>query len=263
MTFIAAAVIGGGVALAGGAMASSAAKKAASTQAASADRATELQRQMFEVGQQQQAPYRDMGNLYLNKLGHLLGQTPTVDKSTDPTFGRLSQPFDMGKFQQDPGYAFRQQEGERGMQRAAAAGGTMGSGRYLKDAMKYNSGLASQEYGQAYDRYNNDNNLLYNRYASMAGIGQTAANNLSTGAANFGQQAGQNIMGAGNARAAGTVGGANAMTGALGQGVSSYQNAQLMNRLFPQGGATSMTPITDDGYSSGTGASYNGNYSRM
>lgn len=220
-------------------MSANASKSAAKTQANAANRATDLQREMYEQGRTDQAPYRDTGNLYLNKLSHLLGQAPDGSGGTDPNYGRLSQSFDMGKFQQDPGYAFRQQEGERGLQRAAAAGGMMGSGRYLKDAMKYNSGLASQEYGQAYDRYNNDNDKQFNRYAAMAGIGQTAANNLSSGAANFGRQAGENMMGAANARAAGMVGGANAFNGAIGQGVSSYQNQQMMNKLFPQQGAAS------------------------
>jgi hypothetical protein len=233
MTFwVAGAAVVGGV---GGALiGSSASKSAANTQAAAADRASLQQREMFDISNAQQAPYRDAGGLYLNKLMHLLGQSPTVDSSSDPNFGRLSQRFDMGKFQQDPGYSFRQQEGERGMQRAAAAGGMLGSGRYLKDAMKYNSGLASQEYGQAYDRYNNDNDKQFNRYASLAGIGQTAANNLSSGASNFGNSMAQNTLAGGAARAAGTVGAANAYTGAISQGMSTYQNQQMMNRLYPQ-----------------------------
>jgi hypothetical protein len=51
-----------------------------------------------------------------------------------------------GGFEQDPGYQFRQQQGEQAINRSAAArGGRMGADT-LKSLMNFNSGLASQEY---------------------------------------------------------------------------------------------------------------------
>ena len=47
-----------------------------------------------------------------------------------------------------------------------------------------------------------------------------------------------NIIGAGNAQAAGKIGQANAIAGGVGQGINFYQNQQLINRLYPQQMAT-------------------------
>lgn len=51
-----------------------------------------------------------------------------------------------GGFEQDPGYAFRQSEGERAINRSAAARGGRLGGSTLKDLARFNSGLASQEF---------------------------------------------------------------------------------------------------------------------
>jgi hypothetical protein len=114
-------------------------------------------------------------------------------------------------FQQDPGYQFRLNQGENALTRAASANGTLGSGKYLKDAMAYNQGQASQEFGNS-----------LNRLLGVAGMGQTAT---GSGADYLTQGA--------NASAAGKIGGANAINNGLTQGYSMYSNNQLMNRLFP------------------------------
>jgi hypothetical protein len=147
----------------------------------------------------------------------------------DPEYGSLMDTFDLKDFQVDPGYAFRQSQGEKALQRAASLGGGIDSGAMLKDAMDFNQGLASQEFGNAYNRFNNNQDKQFNRLASISGIGQTASNNISNAAQNYGNQAGGNIIGAGNAQAAGRVGSANAWNNAIGQGVSMYQQNQLMN----------------------------------
>jgi hypothetical protein len=60
---------------------------------------------------------------------------------------------------------------------------------------------------------------------------------LGQQAGQLGQQLGSNIIGAGNAQAAGQIGSANAFSSALGQGINFYQNQQLLNRM-PMYGAT-------------------------
>lgn len=183
------------------------------------------------------------------------------------------------KFEADPGYAFRQAEGMKGINNSAAARGGVLSGAALKAASKYNQDFASNEYSNAYNRYQidetgkynrymQDNTAEYNRYqtdnagqfnrdvtnqtnafnrlASIAGVGQTAANQMSANLMQSGNQIsanllntanqiGQNTIGAGNAAAAGQIGQANALTGAIGQGISMYQNNQLMNALANRG----------------------------
>jgi hypothetical protein len=99
--------------------------------------------------------------------------------------------------------------------------------------MRFNQGLASQDYGAAFDRFNVGQTNTFNRLASIAGIGQIAANQTGAAASNFGSQIGSNIIGAGNATAAGQVGSANAINNGLSQGTSMYQQNSMMNRLFP------------------------------
>lgn len=119
-----------------------------------------------------------------------------VPKSSE--FGVLQKPFSMADYQEDPGYQFRLQQGEQALQRAASAGGRLYSGRAMKDLSAYNSGQASQEYGNAYNRYNNDQTTRYNRLSNMAGIGQTANSALSTAGTNYANAAGNNAISTGN-----------------------------------------------------------------
>jgi hypothetical protein len=65
-------------------------------------------------------------------------------------------------------------------------------------------------------------------------MGQTNAANLANQAGTYGQAMAQNAAAMGNIRASGYVGQANALTGALGQGLNYYQNQQMMDRYFPQ-----------------------------
>jgi hypothetical protein len=62
----------------------------------------------------------------------------------------LTTPMD---FFDDEGYQFRKKQGMEGIQSSAAAKGGLMSGATLKALEGFNSGLASDEYGKAYDRY--------------------------------------------------------------------------------------------------------------
>jgi hypothetical protein len=168
-------------------------------------------------------------------------------------FGSLLKDFSMEDFEADPGYAFRMSEGQKALDRAGAAGGRFNSGRSMKDILRFSQGLGAQEYGAAYDRYNNNRTQRFNRLASISGVGQTAANNAGAAAQNYGSAAGGNVIGAGNAAAAGQVGMANAITGGIGQGISSYQNNKMMS-LFntPQQGYGS-SAMNNHFFGNGTG----------
>jgi hypothetical protein len=117
---------------------------------------------------------------------------------------------DMSAFFQSPGYQFRRQEGTRGLERSAAASGGAFSGNALRALAEFNSGLASQEFGN-----------YFNQLAGIAGIGQTATNQTAAYGANYANQAGRNALAAGEARASGIIGQGNA----IGQGVSDLAGA--------------------------------------
>ena len=61
--------------------------------------------------------------------------------------------FGASDFQADPGYAFRLSEGMKALDRTAASRGGLLSGATLKGAQRYGSDLASQEYQNAFNRY--------------------------------------------------------------------------------------------------------------
>lgn len=72
-----------------------------------------------------------------------------VTQAQDRMGRMLDQPGGLyGGFEQDPGYKFRQQQGEDAINRAASARGGRLSGRTLQDLGEFNQGLASQAYNE-------------------------------------------------------------------------------------------------------------------
>jgi hypothetical protein len=186
---------------------------------------------MFERQVALQEPFREAGMQGQNRLMQLLGLGK--DK-TAADFGRYaSAEFTPAQFtaNQDPGYAFRMSEGLKGLERSAAARGGILSGSTLKGITRYGQGLASDEYQNAFNRYQTQRTNTLNPFASLAGVGQLSSNTLSNAAGQFGQQIGSNIIGAGNAAAAGQIGQANAIASGVGQGINFYQGRQFLNAL--------------------------------
>ena len=212
----------------------SAVKSAAETGAGAARYAADIQRQMFEKQLELQEPFRQAGLSGQNRLLELLGIGGTAGA---PGYGRYATAeFGMDKFQADPGYAFRMSEGMKALERSAAARGGLLSGATLKGTQRYGQDLASQEYQNAFNRYQAERAGTLNPFQALAGTAQTSANVLGGQAGVLGGQLGSNIIGAGNAAAAGRIGAANAIVGGLGQGLNFYQNQQILNRLIPGGG---------------------------
>jgi hypothetical protein len=125
----------------------------------------------------------------------------------------------MSDFQADPGYAFRMTEGLKALDRQAAARGGLISGGALKAAQNYGQDLASQEYQNAYNRYQTNRTNLLNPLQSLAGAGQTSANTTGNAAANFGTQGSNALGGAGTAQA-------NAIQNAANARASGYLGSQ-------------------------------------
>lgn len=114
---------------------------------------------------------------------------------------------DIGEFEleTDPSYQFRRDESMRALENSAAARGGLMSGGFGRQALRYASNLASQEYSN-----------IYNRLASVANrspVGTTQANT----ALNFGSNASNIATNAGNARASGYVAQGNAWQNTMDQ----------------------------------------------
>ena len=203
-----------------------ASRSAAKTQAGAADRAADVQRSQFEQTREDQAPYRQAGYNALAELQRTAGNVPAAFK-----FGDY-------EFKADPSYGFRLAEGQKALERQAAARGGLISGGALKAATRFGQEMGSLEFGNAYNRaltsYGTDvarENQLYNRQAALAGIGQTATNLVGTAGQNYATNVGNLMTGAGAATAAGQVGMSNALTGGLGTYLNYTQGNALLDAL--------------------------------
>ena len=154
----------------------------------------------------------------------------------DPNaYGSLSRRFGMSDFQADPGYEFRLSEGLKALQRSGAARGMALSGAQAKALTRYNSDFASNEYGNAYNRFTNDQTNLFNRLSGMAGTGQQANQFIGTMGANMANTVGGNLMNMGGGQAANYLSTANNLSGALNQGANMWQQNSLWQQLLKKG----------------------------
>lgn len=213
--------------------------------------------QLGQYNQQREdlAPYRAAGTTALGQLASRTGAG-----------GDLATNYQRTPFEADPGYQFRSDQGLKAVNSQAAMQGGLYSGSTLKALARFNSGLASQEYGNYDTRQNNyQNQFNANRdyargnLASLAGIGQTSTSQTGqAGQAAYGAigQAGQNAYGtiaqagninsnlvgnslqnAGEARASGYVGTSNA----IGNGISQLYNNYNQNQYLNGGNVASTT----------------------
>lgn len=255
MSFIAAALIGGGTALLGGYMASQGAKSAAQTQATAATQqadtqaqaareALALQEKMYERQIGLQEPYRQAGLTGQNRLMELMGLGGNVGAAG---YGKYARDFGMQDFQQDPGYAFRLAEGQKALERSAAARGGLISGGALKAATGYGQQMGSQEYQNAFNRYQTNRANQLQPLGNLMSSGQSAAANQGSAAGQYGT-AGANLLtgagqaigagqyGAGQSMAAGQLGAGQTWANALGGVGSAYQTNAMLNKFYPAGG---------------------------
>lgn len=210
MTFwVAGAVVGSSL------IGASASKSAASTQAAAADRSADVQREMFERQVELSEPWRKAGEQALNKL------IPLTDY----------QQFGMQQFQADPGYGFRMSEGMKALERSAAARGGLLSGATLKGIQRFGQDLGSQEYMNAFNRYQTERTARLQPLQSLAGVGQTTAQQLGQAGQQMASNVGEALTSGAAARASGYVGGANALTQGLGTYLNYSQGQNMLNAL--------------------------------
>jgi hypothetical protein len=207
----------------------SAAKEAGNISAAAAREQTQLQRDIFNEQKANQAPYLAAGTNALAQLRE--GTAPG---------GQFYRPFSMADYQADPGYGFRLGEGLKAMGHQAGARGGLISGQTMKGLEDYRQASASQEYGNAFNRYQTNRANMLQPLQSLAGVGQTANNALAQGGQNYANQAGQygmtNAANQGNAAlSAGNAYGSaySGIGNALGR--MNFGNSSLSN-LFGGGG---------------------------
>lgn len=273
--------------LLGGLFGGNAASSAAAQQAAAANRAADLQKEMFDKQVSLQEPFRQAGMAGQNRLMELLGlrmpaqagvggapalrtaadlrnalasqyttpgytsyggsaegadwertmpasineaalaqaikaaqaqdqsaltayQSQQAQAAPSADFGKYARDFGMSDFQADPGYAFRLSEGQKALDRTAAARGGLMSGSALKAAQRYGQEMGSQEYTNAFNRYQTNRANQLNPLQSLAGQAQTSANTLGGAAGQYGANVGNLMLGTGEAQGNALLAGAQA-----------------------------------------------------
>lgn len=259
-------IIPAAVSLFGSSQQSKATQKAAESTGAASDRAAELQYQMF---QQQQAaqekalseqralqePYRQAGLTGQNRLMELMGLGGNTGAAG---YGKYARDFGTADFQQDPGYAFRLAEGQKALERSAAARGGLISGGALKAATGYGQQMGSQEYQNAFNRYQTERTNQLQPLGNLMSSGQSAASNQGTAAGQYGnamsQAAGQYGTNVGNLYTQQGANQGNALLAGAQARTSAYGDiAKLYGSTKPQfgnlfGGGSSSGPVSMPGY---------------
>ena len=224
MTFIVAAatLTAAGVGVYGASKAASTQKKAAQLQAQTAADTLAAQQKI-------QAPFTQAGTAGVNELARQLG---VAGDTTSTGYGSLMKGYDPSTFTADPGYGFRLAEGQKALERSAAARGGLLSGSAMKGTLNYAQGLASQEYQNAFNRYTSERDAQYSKLLGLTNVGAGAAGSMinATGAAGANTAAAQQARG--EATASGYVGAANAINSGLSNISSYYQNKPLNDMLM-------------------------------
>jgi hypothetical protein len=210
--------------------ASGAASSASNAANAAAQQDIDLRRRMYEEDVARRQPFYQAG---VNALpGYVSGIAPG---------GELVRGFTQADYQADPGYAFRLSEGMKQLGAGARASGGAVSGRTMMGAQNYAQGLASQEYGNAYNRFRDTQGLRRNALAGVVGFAPTAAGSMASSgqsyAAGAGPQMYQQGVNTGNALIAGQQARQSAY-GDVGSAVGKYLTGGSFSNPFSSGSQT-------------------------
>lgn len=221
-----------GVAIAGGSVASgligaNASKQASKAQVAATEKANATEREIFDRQVALQEPFRQAE---LAKQRELMQRLGIGGDTGSGAYGDLSSGFMPANFmtQMDPGYNFRFEEGMKALERKMSASGMTQSGAAQKAAIRYGEDYASNEFMNAFNRYQTGRNATLNPLMG----GSASTNYLSTALGSMGGRIAENQIGAGNAQAAGYVGGANAWSNAITGGLGAFMGANAMNGML-------------------------------
>ncbi len=211
--------VGVGTAAAGYMASEDASSRAADAQRQATDSANGIQTSQYGQTRADQAPWRNAG---ANAIGELQQQMPDLNRS-----------FSMADFRADPGYQFQMDQGNKAIERSAAARGGLNSGATMKSMANYSQGLANQDFQQARNNFTNDQTNRFNRLSSVAGLGQTSANATTAAGTNMANNLSNNVTNMGNATAAQNIQQGNNFNNMLSTGMNTWMQQQMMNRYAP------------------------------
>lgn len=202
MAWVATAIIGG--AIIGGIASNNAADTVADANASSA----QLQDRQYQQDRQDTAPWREAG-------ARALAQQE--DFNSESSYQQYLDSQNPDNFKNTDYYKFLESEGTRARDRSASSRGMLLSGGQQRAITAFGQGLASTEYGNYFERQRSLRRDRGNELASIASTGMTATNALGQRGSNYAANAGNAIVGAGNAQGAGILGVGNAINTGINQ----------------------------------------------
>lgn len=251
----------------GGILQSRSIGNAADAQTAANDKALDFLKEMYQTQQANQQPWLDAGKGALTNLTTMMapgGDLYNTFHAAAPENTPFVAPT-AADMEQDPGWKVRLARGQQAIEHSQASKLGIFSGAATKRLLDYNQDSASQEYQNVYQRRFGENQQAYadrlkqfelgqqqgrdtfNQTASVAGLGQTAANNANAAAANFGQDAASNATNQGNIAGAAGVAQGNIVNDTLSNVGNTIQGQLTLQQLMQQMRNT-QTPQNRTGY---------------
>jgi hypothetical protein len=131
-----------------------------------------------------------------------------ANQETPDDYGTLLESFSLDKFEEDPGYQYRKEQSQQALERQLAAQGvTLGGAGFgeinptaYRAMDELTQGLASQEYGNAYNRYNTDRGMIYDMLMGTAGMGQNSTGIMANAGQNYATNTGNLTTGLASAQ---------------------------------------------------------------
>lgn len=145
-------------------------------------------------------PYRTVGQGAVYSLADLYG-LPTA---ANPEGGQPLSDEALAAFERSPDYQFALEQGIKARDRSAAAKGMLLSGGAERELAEFSSGLASQNFGN-----------YFNRLLQLSQLGETAAGSSANAALTTGRGVGETYLDMGRGLASGRAGIADAKAGGI------------------------------------------------
>ncbi len=189
---------------------------------------------MPQQGQQSSAsalPASMVGNAMPGYQAGNAGMSGGMVGNTGLPAGYLTQTFNptQQQLEQYPGYQFALQQGGQAIRNADTPGLGALSGAALKNLMGFDVGTANTYYGNYFNQFQQQQQNIFNRLSGIAGLGQNAAGNLGNAGTQLGTGIAQSTAAAGASQAAGQIGSANALTGAMNNGMNYWMMNSMIN----------------------------------
>lgn len=242
---------------AGNAAAAAALSSQLAAQREALDKTLALQRELYNkqvenlssfkaAGEKGQARLMDLLGLSGNTTAPGYGSATTTFKVEGFDPNTLFQEFNKTQMEQDPGYAFRVAEGQKAIERSTAASRGLQSGAALKAAARFgqemgsqeyqnafnrfqaNKAFQAQEYGNAFNRFNIDRQNQLAPLQTLTASGQASAALQANAAGNFASSGSQALQNAG-AGASAAYGNYGATTGDIAARTGAGQSAAYGN----------------------------------